>query len=351
MTVLVFGVLKMQSKEIMQSKDTRGKRKGVVRLRIYFLLLGMLLLVACGADDKNSASVVADKKSISVNVKQVLVPAGKFIRGSNREDDPVMRQQYGFPVPLFVDEHPQKKVHLDEFKIDTYEVTNKQFKNYIMQAGRMLPYAWMSNGYAVSEEQLNRLDVEKLRKMAIDVFVVDLDTREMDKPALLVEMLKKQQAQDNYPVTGVNWFAAKEYCAWRDARLPSEAEWEKAARGPEGFEYPWGNDWDPKITNTGDDGEWDEGMAPVGAYSKNKSPYGAFDLSGNVWEWTADWYAPYDGSTYESKAFGKTNRVIRGGGGGVGHYAISYFFRGATRQFAEPEMESEDVGFRCVSDT
>ncbi|NOX92767.1 MAG: formylglycine-generating enzyme family protein, partial [Gammaproteobacteria bacterium] len=94
-------------------------------------------------------------------------------------------------------------------------------------------------------------------------------------------------------------------------------------------------------------------MAPVGAYAKNKSPYGAFDMSGNVWEWVADWYAPYEGSNYESKAFGKTSRVIRGGGGGVsgvGHYAISYFFRGATRQFAEPEMESEDVGFRCVSD-
>jgi formylglycine-generating enzyme required for sulfatase activity len=261
-----------------------------------------------------------------------------------------MRQQYGFPAPLFLDEHPQKKVHLDDFRIDTSEVTNKPYTDYIMQAGRMLPYAWMSNGYAISENQLNRLDVEKLRKMAVDVFVVDLDTREMDKPALLVAMLKQQRAQDNYPVTGVNWFAAKEYCQWRKARLPTEAEWEKAARGPTGFEYPWGNEWDPKITNTGDDGEWDEGMAPVGAYPKNKSPYGAFDMSGNVWEWVADWYAPYDGSSYESKSFGKTNRVIRGGGGGVGHYAISYFFRGATRQFAEPEMESEDVGFRCVSD-
>jgi len=251
---------------------------------------------------------------------------------------------------LFVDEHPQKKVYLDAFKIDMFEVTNKQFKTYIFSAGRMLPYIWMSNGYAISEDQLKMLDVEKLRKMATDVFAIDEDTRQMDKPTLLASMLKVQQAQDNYPVTGVNWFAAKEFCEWRHARLPSEAEWEKAARGTDGFEYPWGNKWDPKITNTGDDGEWDEGMAPVGAYPKNKSPYGAYDMSGNVWEWVADWYAPYEGSSYKAKAFGKTNRVIRGGGGGVGHYALSYFFRAATRQFAEPEMESEDVGFRCVSD-
>ena len=310
----------------------------------------LLLLVGCDGGSGSSTENSTIDPVVSMNVEQVLVPAGDFIRGSNRKDDLAMRQQYGFPAPLFVDEHPQKKMHLDSFKIDTYEVTNKQFKTYILNAKRMLPYIWMSNGYAISEDQLKMLDIDKLRKMAIDVFAVDLDTREMDKPGLLAAMLEQQKAQDNYPVTGVNWFAAKEFCVWRQARLPTEAEWEKAARGPNGFEYPWGNDWDPKITNTGDDGEWDEGMAPIGSYPKNKSPYGAYDMSGNVWEWVADWYEPYAGSEYQTEAFGKHNRVIRGGGGGVGHYAISYFFRGATRQFSEPEMESEDVGFRCVND-
>jgi formylglycine-generating enzyme required for sulfatase activity len=317
-----------------------------------YLFVGFIvltsLLAAC--EKKSEKKVTSTPSVVEPKVEQVLVPAGEFIRGSNKEDDLAMRQQYGFPAPLYLDEHPQKKVHLDAFKIDTFEVTNKQFKAYILATRRMLPYAWMSNGYAISEEQLQMLDVEKLRKMATDVFLVDMDTTKMDKPALLQAMLKQQQAQDDFPVTGVSWFAAKEFCEWRHARLPSEAEWEKAARGANGFEYPWGNEWDPKITNTGDDGQWDEGMAPVGAYPENKSPYGAFDMSGNVWEWVADWYAPYAGSNYESQAFGKQNRVLRGGGGGVGHYAISYFFRAATRQFAEPEMESEDVGFRCVSD-
>ncbi|NOX90972.1 MAG: SUMF1/EgtB/PvdO family nonheme iron enzyme [Gammaproteobacteria bacterium] len=116
-------------------------------------LVAVSLLIACEKGG-NEADSVENKKTLpTLTIPQVLVPAGEFIRGSNREDDLAMRQQYGFPAPLFVDEHPQKKIYLDAFKIDTYEVTNKQFKNYILQARRMLPYAWMSNGYAISEAQ------------------------------------------------------------------------------------------------------------------------------------------------------------------------------------------------------
>jgi formylglycine-generating enzyme required for sulfatase activity len=165
----------------------------------------------------------------------------------------------------------------------------------------------------------------------------------------LVNAIQAQQkVLDSYPVGNVNWFDAKAYCEWRSARLPTEIEWEKAARGTEGWEYPWGNEWDPKITNTGDDGKWEEGDAPVGKYPKNKSPYGAYDMSGNVWEWVEDWYQAYPGATFQSPFYDKSQRVVRGGGGGVGHYAISYFFRAATRQYSEPEMESPDVGFRCA---
>lgn len=312
-----------------------------------YWLLGVLvvLLIAC---DKENTDVV--DKTVGSSVAQVLVSAGKFTRGSNKKDDLAMRQRYGFPAPLFLDEHPQRKINLDAFKIDTYEVTNIQFKTYLMKTRRMLPYLWMSSGYAITEEQLKLLDVKKLRKMATDVFLLDIDTRTMDSASLLGAMMTKQKEQDNLPVSSISWFAAKAYCEWRQSRLPSEAEWEKAARGPDGLEYPWGNQWDPKITNTGDDGNWDEGVAPVGSYKNNLSPYGAYDMAGNVWEWVEDWYEPYEGSSYRVDAFGEKNRVLRGGGGGVGHYAISYFFRAATRQFSEPEMESEDVGFRCVSD-
>ena len=312
------------------------------------------LLVVTGCDKKSASSITgagnSTEKSHSLDVAQVLIPAGKFIRGSNREDDVAMRQQYGFPLPLFLDEHPMKKVYLDAYKIDTFEVTNKQYKAYLMQTMRILPDAWMRNGYAMTEEQLNKLDLDKLRKMASDVFLVDKDTRKMEKAALLKAIAVMQKEKDNLPITGVSWFDARDFCQWRKGRLPTEAEWEKAARGPDGLEYPWGNNWDPKKANTGDDGQWEDGIAPVGSYKEDKSPYGVYDLSGNVWEWVNDWYEPYEGSTYKSKAFGKHDRVLRGGGGGLGHYALSYFFRGATRQFSDPKMESDDVGFRCASD-
>ncbi len=282
-------------------------------------------------------------------VIQTLVSAGEFIRGSNRPDDPAMRQQYGFPMPLFLDEHPQATIFLDGFKIDTYEVSNAQYREYVAQTGYMLPFAWMNNGYGLGREHLQSLEIDSLHRLAVDNFQLDIDVREMNKPALIDAMLAQQKRADKLPASNVSWFAAKAFCEWRNSRLPTEAEWEKAARGPDGLEYPWGNSWDLKITSSGNDGEWKDGIAPVGSYPDNVSPYGVYDMSGNVWEWVADWYQPYENSRYESSAFGKTNRVLRGGGGG-GLYAINYFFRGATRQFSEPEMESEDVGFRCVSD-
>lgn len=317
-------------------------------------ILTVILLTGCnqsrepgtGNDAQETGAVTAVIKETAM----VRVPSGKFIRGSNKEDTEGMQARYGFAAPLYQDEHPQAEVNLDEFWIDVYEVTNKAYKTYILNTNRMMPFAWVNNGYALSESQLQAMDVDKLRKMAVDYFKLDMDTRMMDKPALLKAMISYQQQLDQLPAAGVNWFDAREFCQWRSARLPSEAEWEKAARGTQGLEYPWGNDWNPKVTNTGDDGAWEEGIAPVGSYPDNKSPYGVYDMSGNVWEWVNDWYEPYPDSTFKSELFGQKMRVIRGGGGGIGHYAISYFFRGATRQYSEPEMESDDVGFRCAKD-
>jgi len=316
---------------------------------VCLLMCVVAVLVAC---DNKAGGVTADNAQAlgpAESSQMLKVAAGTFIRGSNKEDDTGMRARYGFATELYQDEHPEAKVHVDEFLIDTYEVTNKAYKEYISKTKRMMPFAWVNNGYALDEAKLLDKDVQKLRKLALDYFKLDMDTRVMEKPALIAAMRAYQVKLDLLPVSGVNWFDAKEFCQWRTARLPTELEWEKAARGENGLEYPWGHEWDARITNTGDDGLWDEGLAPVGSYQRNKSPYGAYDMSGNVWEWVSDWYEPYPGSSFESAAFGKA-RVIRGGGGGVGHYAISYFFRGATRQFSEPEMESDDVGFRCAKD-
>lgn len=286
----------------------------------------------------------------TVAIPMVMIPAGEFIMGSNKIDDEGLQQRYGFPTPLYVNEHPQHTRALVAFMVDTYETSNAEYKAFILATDRLLPFLWGHNGYGLTMEEAGRIDLARLRKIAADDFKFDMDTRVMTREALMAEMVKAQTRLDRLPVTDVTWQEAVIYCQWRGKRLPREAEWERAARGTDGREYPWGSQWDVTITNTGDDSDWEEGIAPIGSYPGNKSPDGAFDMAGNVWEWVADWYQPYPGSDYQSEFFGEKNKVIRGGGGGVGHYALSMFFRGAARQYAELELRSEDVGFRCAKD-
>lgn len=313
---------------------------------IFTLVLGAVLLcAACGKEKATSQTSIALPA-----VDMETIPAGEFVRGSDATDTEGLQQRYGFAAPLFLDEHPKHAVTLPAFQIDTYEVTNAQYKAFVHATQRVPPQIWNEMGYVFTEDQLQKKEEAELRTLATDVFRLDMDTRTMSKDALLAAMIKQQQAFDNYPAGGMTWFDAYAFCAWRGARLPSEAEWEKAARGADGREYPWGNNWDPKIAGTGDDVGQDEGFSPVGSFPKSASPYGVHDMAGNVWEWVQDWYDAYPKSDYTSKDFGKKNKVIRGGSGGMGHYAISYFYRASTRQNAEPEMQSDDVGFRCAKD-
>jgi formylglycine-generating enzyme required for sulfatase activity len=315
------------------------------------MLIGALALT--GACSQHSASVaVADTAPAADDGDMVLVPEGEFTMGSDKVDSEGLQQQYGFESPLYVNEHPQRRLRLPAFKIDTYEVTNGQYKAFLLKARDRghVPEAWRFNGYGLARSQADAMDVEMLRNIALNHFKLDMDTRAMDKAALIEAMFRQQQAMDKLAVTGVTWQDADAYCRWRGKRLPSEAEWEKSARGPDGLEYPWGNRWDPDVTNTGENADTEEGIAPVGSFPGNKSPYGAYDLAGNAWEWVADWYDAYPGSKEKDDKYGRKFKVIRGGGGGIGHYALSYFFRGAARQYATPDMTAEDVGFRCAKD-
>ena len=311
------------------------------KIPLLLLMAGLLsLLTACERLDSGPAAAV----------DEVLIPAGSFIMGSDRADDQGLQQRYGFGQPLFVNERPPHRVHVPAFYIDRFEVSNIEYKRFVVATGRAEPQQWIQSGYNVRDEKLRTAHVDKLRWVASEYFHLDRDTAAMDKQALLQALFAIQQQRDRLPVSGVNWFDADAYCRAAGRRLPHEAEWELAARGTAGFEYPWGNDWIPGNANTGTDRDEDNALAPRGAYSADVSPYGVHDMAGNVSEWVADWYQAYPGSKSQDRYFGRLHRVIRGGGAGLGHYALSVFYRAPRRAHALPDMVGSDVGFRCARD-
>jgi formylglycine-generating enzyme required for sulfatase activity len=250
----------------------------------------------------------------SDGAEMVLVPAGEFTMGSTEaEIDAALalcnETKGDCEREWFERESPQHTVYLDAFWIDKTEVTNAQYCKCVA-AGKC-----------------------KASKYASDA---DFNG-------------------DAQPVVGVDWDDAKAYCEWAGARLPTEAEWEKAARGTDGRTYPWGNEWDGGKLNFCDknceynwkDDKANDGYqytALVGNYSEGASPYGALDMAGNVWEWTDSWYQAYPGSSYQGEGFGEKYRVLRGGSW------LCYLgsVRCATRGWGGPGGWGTDVGFRCA---
>ncbi|KPJ94633.1 MAG: hypothetical protein AMJ55_06055 [Gammaproteobacteria bacterium SG8_15] len=283
----------------------------------------------------------------------VLIPTGEFIMGDDKVEKSNMAGEFGNVKPWYLDEHPKHKVKLPAYYIEEHEVTNEQYLAYVTAFNISPPDNWLTSGYILRlrTNALNTLSLDKLQQLAANVFRIDKDTRRMSKEELIKDIKDKLQSMDNLPVTYVTWQQASNYCRWIGLRLPTEEEWEKAARGPDGQQFPWGNEFKKHMANTGAE-QWETGVAPIESYPTDKSPYGIYDLAGNVSEWTADWYKPYPGSDYNSELFGEKFKVARGAGwsGGEGHYALQLFQRGAYRSNLEPEQKYDDVGFRCAAD-
>jgi formylglycine-generating enzyme required for sulfatase activity len=324
-------------------------------MRNNYILAGFLFFalnggVACAVGDKAVAE--------NLNAGMVPIPAGEFTMGSDREDNLSMWREanalnpYGFNDQQYLNERPAHKLNLPAFLMDKYEVTNAQFRDFAIATQHAVPKHWPRNGYNFSNELLARMPLEDLRRVATERFKLDMDVPAMSREALLAELVKVQADRDNYPVTTVTWYDASSYCAWAGKRLPTEAEWEKAARGPHGFEFPWGNTWDPKKVSTMSE-DPETPYAHVGSYPDDKSDYGVYDLGANVSEWVYDWYDAYPGAIPDPtiRNYGRVHRVVRGGMASSGHYdSISVVFRTARRMHLRPDTALIDLGFRCVKD-
>ena len=284
------------------------------RIRLFYFLT---LILCLGTTAMNYGQAVAEEPATEISAPEgmVLIPAGQFQMGSNDDEaDP--------------DEQPVHPVHIDAFFIDIYEVTNAQYKAFID---------------ANPQWQKDNIEDEFHRGFYLHFW----------------DGTNYPAGKANYPVTHVSWYAAMAYAEWAGKRLPTEAEWEYAARGGlAGQTYPWGN------TLTPADANYDESVGETTAVGQSAANgYGLYDMAGNVWEWCldeydADVYAAYQNSR-NPIAGGQTlqwllenftsihtssARVLRGGS----WLSVAQVLRVANRFWRLSSDTSADYGFRCV---
>ena len=300
------------------------------------ILILCISLICAGA-------VLSDKGDTDV---QVFIPAGIFLMGTTPEQAEkavsfCMKHQENCRKSWFTHEMPQREVYLDEYFIDKTEVTFEQFFVFIKQNNNLCRNA-------PCFKDLGNENV--IRKKNGKWFLIE-DYRDS-------------------PVTDIAWEGANAYCKWVGKRLPTEAEWEKAARGTDGRVFPWGNDWAQGKANFCDRNcpqdwatknekqDWDDlpnddqsKSAMVRAFENGQSPYGVYQMAGNAWEWVSDTYSPdaYTTLTATNPHMMKkgATHVLRGGGWN----ALPFLLRSAARYRDAPGMAVGARGFRCAKDS
>ncbi len=248
----------------------------------------------------------------------VFVPAGESTMGS--EGGTVGPRRYDLS-----NEKPPHKVSLPAFWISKYEVNNAHFAQFLNAVGRAQDAA--GRGYLLSARA-----VPKAARVRMGIECVQGRWR-------------PKQGHEQSPVTFVTWYGAAAYAAWAGCRLPTEAEWEKAARGTSGRKYPWGNA-DPGAVTFAQWGTADpRTLAPAGSYPDDTSPYGCMDMAGNAWEWTSSLLRPYPYVATDGREApaARGERVRRGAGISVGAFGSASFRAGG-----KPEEAFDVTGFRCV---
>ena len=276
----------------------------VVRLAVlsilWSLVFGQSILFA---DDWTSQGPIefSAKKD---GAPMIVIPAGSFPMGVPDGDRDGGR-----------DEYPRHEVFVDTFAIDKFEVTNGLYLAFVK-----------STGHRVPQNPKN-------------------PTRNLWQGDSITDSLVDR------PVINVDWFDADAYCTWAGKRLPTEAEWEKAAKGTSDRRFPWGN-VEPTAKHLNYNQRWigEKTLMPVGSYEAGKSPFGVYDVAGNVWEWVNDWYDAqyYEKSPRKNPQGPKTGskKVIRGAGWQNETPTVRIF----TRVESDPTVRNESTGFRCAAD-
>lgn len=245
---------------------------------------------ASGKDPAAPAQKTARKKKNGSTKDMALVPGGPFTMGSNE----------WWPKC-----QPEHKAIVEAFYMDRHEVTNIRYKAFADATNRPTPEHWIDGNIPKGKE--------------------------------------------DHPVVNVSWHDAADFCKWEGKRLPGEKEWEKAARGSDARIFPWGNEFDKNKGNTPQYGR--NATMPVGSFENGKSPYGIYDMAGNVWEWVDDWFKPYPGNQHPDENYGERYRVLRGGS----WYDCTYYKCGISaptynRIFFAPDSMNNNFGFRCAKD-